>query len=133
MTLVLVAGRVIDPASGFDGVADVAVDGGVIVEVSPGAAARHPLAEHVDCRGMLVTPGIIDLHAHVMPGLGDFCVAADSVGVDQGVPIVIDGGTSGVATFELARAAVIEHPNTKTKVLCFLDPNQLYLATKDFI
>jgi dihydroorotase len=56
-------------------------------------------------------PGCIDharLHrhprAHVMKGLGDFCVGADEVGVQMGVPIVVDGGTSGVATFDLARA-----------------------------
>jgi dihydroorotase len=133
MKLALTGGRVIDPASGLDALADVVVDDGLIVDIAPGAADRHPAADRVDCAGLLVTPGMIDLHAHVMPGLGDFCVTADSIGVDQGVPTVVDGGTSGVATFDLARAAVVDHPSTRTRVLCFIDPNQLYLATKDFI
>lgn len=133
MKITLHGGRVLDPASGFDAIADVVIADGLVIAVGPSAGAEHPDAELVDCTGMLVTPGLIDLHAHVMPGLGDFCVSADSVGVEQGVPTVIDGGTSGVATFDLARMAVVDHPSTRTRVLCFIDPNQLYLATKDFI
>lgn len=89
--------------------------------------------EVVDCRGLLVTPGLIDPHAHVFAGLGDFCVEPDAVGVEMGVPVVVDGGTSGAATFGISRRAIIDHPATRTKVLAFVDPNQLYLATRDFI
>jgi dihydroorotase len=86
----------------------------------------------IDCRGLVVTPGLIDLHTHVYPGLGDFCVHPDAAGVDVGVPVVVDGGTSGVRTFGLARSFV-EGPSVRTRVLAFLDPCLLYLATKDFI
>jgi dihydroorotase len=137
MPVLLRGGRVIDPASTFDQIADVLTDGGVIVAIGADLQERDgvvpPDAVVVDCNGMLVTPGLIDLHVHVMPGLGDFCVKADDVGVGMGVPLLVDGGTSGVATFDLARAAVIDHPATATEVLAFIDPNQLYLATKDFI
>ncbi|MEL6983959.1 MAG: amidohydrolase family protein, partial [Actinomycetota bacterium] len=37
------------------------------------------------------------------------------------------------ATFDISRRAVIDHPETRTRVLAFIDPNALYLATKDFI
>ncbi|MEP1124304.1 MAG: amidohydrolase/deacetylase family metallohydrolase [Ilumatobacter sp.] len=137
MAVLLQGGRVIDPASELDRVADVLCVDGVIAAIGPDLASQPDLVpadtEVVDCRGQLVTPGLIDLHVHVMPGLGDFCVRADDVGVGMGVPMLIDGGTSGVATFDLARAAVIDHPSTRTEVLAFIDPNQLYLATKDFI
>ncbi|MFT3855442.1 MAG: amidohydrolase/deacetylase family metallohydrolase [Ilumatobacteraceae bacterium] len=136
MAVLLRGGRVVDPASSFDAIADVLCDGGVIRAVGPDLAATGVVpagADVVPCEGLLVTPGLIDLHVHVMPGLGDFCVRADDVGVGMGVPVLVDGGTSGVATFDLARAAVIDHPSTTTEVLAFIDPNQLYLATKDFI
>jgi dihydroorotase len=133
MVLILSGGRVLDPANQIDLIGDVVIEDGRIAAVGVGAGAAYPGATVVDASGLLVTPGLIDLHAHVMPGLGDFCVPADAVGVDQGVPVVVDGGTSGVATFELARLAVVDHPATRTRVLCFMDPNQLYLATKDFI
>jgi dihydroorotase len=132
-TRVLTGGRVVDPASRTDRIADVVVAGDSILEVGAGAAALHPGAEVVDCTGLLVTPGLIDMHVHVMAGLGDFCVEPDEVGVGMGVPVVVDGGTSGVATFDISRRAVIDHPGTATRVLAFLDPNQLYLATRDFI
>jgi dihydroorotase len=136
MRLVLHGGRVIDPVSQRDVVADVVMVDGVISEMRPDVKrGEHdtPDTTYVDVTGHLVVPGLIDLHAHVFPGLGDFCVAADKIGVGMGVPTLIDGGTSGVATFDLARRAVIDHPETKTRVLAFIDPNQLYLATRDFI
>jgi dihydroorotase len=130
--LVLRGGRVLDPASSTDEVADVVVAGGTILAVGLGAGAGHPGAKVVDCTGSLVTPGLIDLHAHVFRGLGDFCVEPDRAGVDTGVPVVVDGGTSGVATFGLARNW-LEASRPATRVLAFMDPSQLYLATSDFI
>ncbi len=130
---ILRGGRVIDPATGTDALLDVMVRDSVIESLSPPGEMLADISTVIDVDGCIVTPGLIDLHCHVMPGLGDFCVEADSVGVGMGVPILIDGGTSGVATFDLARRAVIDHPATATKVLAFIDPNQLYLATKDFI
>lgn len=130
--LILRGGRVIDPSRSLDAIADVAVTAGRVEAVGP-ALPASPGTDILECRGLVVTPGLIDLHAHVMAGLGDFCVDPDRVGVDMGVPVVVDGGTSGVATFEISRRAVIDHPATRTRVLAFMDPNQLYLATKDFI
>ncbi|MFN8028279.1 MAG: amidohydrolase/deacetylase family metallohydrolase [Acidimicrobiia bacterium] len=132
---ILSGGRVLDPSTGRDEIADVVVRDGVVVAIGAGAgalAASEPGAEVVDCTGLLVTPGLIDLHVHVYPGLGDFCLHPDRVGVRQGVPIVIDGGTSGSATFGLARKW-IDDPTVQTKVLSFLDPCAIYFATKDFI
>ncbi|MFK8025125.1 MAG: amidohydrolase/deacetylase family metallohydrolase [Ilumatobacter sp.] len=132
MAVLLRGGRIIDPDSGLDEVGDVLCDDDTITQIG-GTIDAPADAEVIDCDGLLVTPGLMDLHCHVMPGLGDFCVDANQVGADMGVPVLIDGGTSGVATFDLARAAVIDHPRTTTEVLAFIDPNQLYLATKDFI
>jgi dihydroorotase len=81
---------------------------------------------------LVVTPGLIDLHVHVYPGLGDFCLPPDQVGVDSGVPTVVDAGTSGAATFGLARKW-IDDPDVRTQVLALMDPCQIYFATKDFI
>ncbi|MDD9368709.1 MAG: amidohydrolase/deacetylase family metallohydrolase [Acidimicrobiales bacterium] len=150
-TLVLRGGRVIDPASRTDAIADVVVVDGLVAAVGPrvgetavsaggagstgSAGDRTPGSadvEVVDCAGLVVTPGLIDMHAHVYPGLGDFCVEPDRAGVRTGVPTVVDGGTSGVATFGLARNW-LEASAPDTRVLAFIDPSQLYLATGDFI
>src|SRR4051794_22340859 len=102
-TAVLVrGGRVVDPAAGRDEIADVLVADGRVVAVGRELDAP-PDAQVIEARGLLVTPGLIDLHVHVYPGLGDFCLEPDRVGVDSGVPTVIDAGTSGAATLGLAR------------------------------
>ncbi len=134
LNTLLQGGRVIDPARGIDRVADVLVRDGRIVEVGPDLAAGAAGGEVAvrDAGGCIVTPGLIDLHVHVYPGLGDFCLHPDRVGVETAVTTVIDGGTSGVATFGLARRW-IDDPAVRTRVLAFMDPNQIYFATKDFI
>ncbi len=104
---------------------------GQVAAVAAGLAAP-PGSEVVDATGCLVTPGLIDLHTHVYPGLGDFCLHPDRVGVETAVTTVIDAGTSGVATFGLARRW-IDDPDVRTRVLAFMDPCQIYFATKDFI
>lgn len=56
-------GRVVDPASGFDSVADVLTGNGVIERINPGIEAPH--ARVLDARGCLVLPGFVDLHTHL--------------------------------------------------------------------
>src|SRR5579885_3556639 len=56
--------RVIDPASGLDGGADVAIKGGRIAAVGPGLAAQ-PSRDLLDLGGAIVTPGFVDVHVHV--------------------------------------------------------------------
>lgn len=74
MTIYLLKnGRVLDPANGRDGVADVLVGAdGLISQVGPGLDAgpeAQPNMEVVDCTGQVVAPGLIDMHVHLrVPG-----------------------------------------------------------------
>ena len=61
--LLLKGGRLVDPASRHDGTADVLVEGGRVVEVGPGLDGGR--AEVVDCAGLVVCPGLVDLHVHL--------------------------------------------------------------------
>jgi dihydroorotase len=66
--LLIQNGRVIDPASGLDGPADVLVENGRIVAV--GAGMQLSGAESFDAAGMIVAPGFIDMHVHLRePGI----------------------------------------------------------------
>ena len=62
--LFIEGGRVIDPASGTDGVRTVVVRDGVVAEVAE-RVERPREARAVDARGKWVTPGFIDLHVHL--------------------------------------------------------------------
>jgi dihydroorotase len=62
--LLIVGGRVLDPAGGLDRVADVRLRDGRIAAIAPGLAAEG--GETVlDARGRLVLPGFVDLHCHL--------------------------------------------------------------------
>jgi len=69
--LLIRGGRVIDPSRGHDGVADVLIKNGLIADVGRGLGAPDG-AEVMDAKGMVVAPGLIDLHVHLRePGRED--------------------------------------------------------------
>ena len=73
--LVIAGGRVIDPLSGFDAVADVAITGGRITGIAAGVEGQR----RIDADGLIVAPGFIDLHSHVHSIAGHRVQAHDGV------------------------------------------------------
>lgn len=69
MNLLIKGGRVIDPSQGIDEVLDILVENGAVKELGKGLAAPAG-AGVVDAAGLIVTPGLIDMHVHLRdPGL----------------------------------------------------------------
>jgi len=69
--LLLKGGRIIDPSRGFDQTADLLVQDGAIAGVGRGLGAPDG-AETMDVAGLVVAPGLIDLHTHLRePGYED--------------------------------------------------------------
>ena len=65
-SLLLTSGRVIDPANHLDMVADVLIIAGKITAVGPDAGAgADSQIERLDARGLVICPGLIDLHVHL--------------------------------------------------------------------
>jgi len=75
--LAILGGRVIDPESRTDRIADIFVQGGLINKISPGKAkgksrTQVRVKEVIDAKGKIVVPGLIDMHAHLRePGRED--------------------------------------------------------------
>lgn len=129
VTLLLKGGHVVDPANGIDAVMDVAIGGGRILQVAanlPTAGAQRV----VDVAGLYVTPGLIDMHAHVFigseqpeyagfgisNGLGS--VSPDAFTFRSGVTTVVDAGSSGWRNFPEFKAHTVA--NSQTRVLALL-------------
>ncbi len=65
-SLLLTGGRVIDPANRLDATTDVLILNGKIAAVGPDAATQAPRdLEKLDANGLVVCPGLIDLHVHL--------------------------------------------------------------------
>lgn len=81
--LILKGGRIVDPKNQIDGQMDLMTDNGVICQV--GGDIRPEKGDRViDCEGLIVMPGLMDMHLH----LGDlfevstnpiYCAAEDGV------------------------------------------------------
>src|SRR5688572_20062221 len=124
--LVLTGGRVVDPSSSLDGVLDIAVEHGSIARIAPGI----PPAEGVrviDVSGRIVTPGLIDCHAHVFEGVSRTGVNPDLAGVHAGVTTIVDAGSAGAATFGAFPTHIL--PRCHTEIVPFLHICQTGLAT----
>ncbi len=104
--LVLRNGRVIDPSQELDRVTDVAFSGGTVAAVGdrldPGGAAVR------DVGGLIVTPGLIDLHTHVYWGGTSLGIDAEDFARKSAVTTCVDTGSAGPGNFAGFRKHVIE-------------------------
>ena len=123
--LILKGGRVIDARNGIDAVRDVAVRGGKIAAVaenlSAGSATRV-----VDVNGLIVTPGLVDIHVHVFhtTGIPDVWAGENSVRPADfcfrtGVTAMADAGSAGWRNFETFRHTVIDR--AKARIFAFIN------------
>jgi dihydroorotase len=117
--LLLKGGHVIDPAAGIDATLDVLVDDKTIAAIGPDLSAQGASAAMIDCRDLLVLPGLIDTHAHVYQYVtGRFGLNADQCGVQSGVTTLVDQGGASCITVPGFRHFVAEP--AATRVLSFM-------------
>jgi dihydroorotase len=116
----LKGGHVIDPANGIDSLADVRIDGGRIAAVGQRLAAEDEETV-IDAAGTFVTPGIIDMHAHVFAihRRSELSLDPHVNTFSSGVTTVVDAGTSGWRDFTEFRSEVIEL--AKIRVLAYVN------------
>ena len=117
----LKGGRLIDPAAGSDGLYDIRVRDGKIDAI--GANLDPDGAIVLNVKDHIVTPGLIDVHLHLMKGLGAFGVDPDIFGVGSGVTTVVDAGSAGHTLLNVFRNYVTE--NAKTRVLNYINLSTL--------
>ena len=61
--IIIVGGRIVDPASGLDALRDLRIRDGRIVEI--GVDLQLVDEERLDATGCVVAPGLIDMHVHL--------------------------------------------------------------------
>jgi dihydroorotase len=123
--LLLQGGHVIDAKNGVSAVRDVAIKSGRVAAVAAHLDA-HDALKTVNVAGLYVTPGLVDIHAHVYTGTGergsyagDNSLYPDGYTFRVGVTTVADAGCAGWRNFDDFKDRVIDR--SKTRVLVFLN------------
>ncbi|MFR2518871.1 dihydroorotase [Peptostreptococcus stomatis] len=59
------SGKLINPATNFEGIVDISIEDGLIKEISPSISSDYfEYDDIIDAKGMVVSPGLIDIHSH---------------------------------------------------------------------
>lgn len=122
--LVVADGEVLDPSQRFFGRADIGIKNGRIGALAPCIPAGRSL-QRIDAGGKLVTPGLVDLHTHLVPHLGLGLPADEMVGI-TGVTTAVSAGDAGWLTLgNLLHNAV---PQARTRIFAFVHISSIGLA-----
>lgn len=117
-TVLVAGGRVIDPANGHDGLADVFIRDGRVAAVGADLP-REDGATVIDARGAIVTPGLIDLHTHVYWGGTSLGVDPVMVAKRSACTTLVDAGSAGAGNLPGFRAHLVDP--CPVRILAFLN------------
>jgi dihydroorotase len=115
--LIVRGGRVLDPSQEIDGVMDIAFSGGKVAALGSNLEAG-PNSMVRDAKGLIVTPGLIDLHTHVYWGGTSIGIDAEEFCRTSGVTTAVDTGSAGPGNFAGFRKHVIEP--SQVRILAYL-------------
>lgn len=130
--LLLAGGRVIDPRNGIDATCDVGIRDGLIAAVDPSIDPRRA-AEIRDVSGLLVVPGLIDLHTHIYHKATSYSVDPDPVAARSAIATLVDAGSAGAGNFEGLRDFVMR--SSPFRLLAYLNISYpgIFAFNRDFI
>lgn len=118
-------GRLIDPGNGLDQVLDVYIEDGKVSAVEKKISNNADI--NIDASGMLICPGLIDIHSHHFYGTehnhylsnGFYAVPPDGFTFRSGVTTVLDPGGAGWKNLHIFKKNVINQ--SKTRVLALVN------------
>lgn len=100
---------------------DVRLVDGMITQIGPNLAVQG--AEVIDATGLIVAPGLVDLHVHVFSGIGIWSIDPSDAGLRTGVTTMLDTGTAGALTY--ANMARFVLPSAQEDIYALLNISML--------
>jgi len=115
--LLVKGGEVLDPSQNLRARRDIGIRWGVIEAVEPDIPAERAL-KVLNVGGKLVTPGLVDLHAHVYPYGSAIGIPADELLTFQATTTMVSAGDAGANNFAAFRRYVVGQ--TRTRLYAFV-------------
>src|SRR5215470_5336664 len=115
--LVIKGGEVLDPSQSLRGRRDIGIRYGIIEAVEPDIPAARAV-QLIDAKGRLVTPGLVDLHAHVYPYGSAIGIPADELVPHQCTTTCVSAGDAGANNFAAFRRHIVAQ--TRTRLYAFV-------------
>lgn len=122
-SLIIRNGTMIDSENGLEKYLDIAVEDNRIVRVGPELSGEA--VSEIDATDCMVTPGLIDHHAHIYP-MAKIGIPGEAVCFSSGVTTVVDAGSTGCDTYENYRPF---HQNMKLGIWSYLNVCSTGLAS----
>ncbi|MEI6679401.1 MAG: amidohydrolase/deacetylase family metallohydrolase [Mariniphaga sp.] len=124
--IVIKGGHLIDPKNKINELMDIAIKDGRIAAVARNIDAKLAI-QVVNAEGLYITPGLIDMHAHVFAGTepdrglsnGLSAVPPDAFTFRVGITTIVDVGGAGWKSFPVFKRNIID--NAQTRVLALLN------------
>jgi dihydroorotase len=123
--LVIKGGEVLDPSRNLRGARDVGIRNAVIAAVEPDISEKLAV-QTLDARGKLVTPGLIDLHAHVYPLGSAIGLPADELAPQTATTTFVSAGDAGANNFGALKHYIIGQ--TRSRIYAFIHISSIGLA-----
>jgi dihydroorotase len=122
--LIITGGRVIDPSQKFDQIADIGIRNQKIVEIKPQLTKKS--AQTINASGKIITPGLIDLHAHCYPQVSAIGLPADELVYLTGTTTFVDAGDAGANNFSAFKHYIAAQ--ARSRMYAFLHISSIGLA-----
>src|SRR5438552_6877662 len=123
--LLIKGGEVLDPSQNLRGRRDIGIRNGVIESVQADIPEDRAL-KVLSASGRLVTPGLVDLHAHVFPYGSAIGIPADELVPFQGTTTMVSAGDAGAHNFPVFRRHIVAQ--TRTRMYAFVHIANMGLA-----
>ena len=123
--LVIKGGEVLDPSQNLRAERDIGIKDGVITALENEIKPDHYL-QVIDARGKLVTPGLIDLHAHVYPQGSAIGLPADEIVPYTATTTYVSAGDAGANNFSAFKHYIIAQ--SRCRIFGFLHISTIGLA-----
>jgi len=123
--LVIRNGDVLDPSRKLRGKRDIGIRNGLVEAVENSIPAERALRS-IDAAGKLVTPGLIDLHAHTYPYGSAIGIPADELQPLAGTTTAVSAGDGGANNFAGFRRFIVS--STRTRLFAFVHIANIGLA-----